>query len=175
MIFGFFLSGRIHLFLHGHTLSVTVTHPSLALLCFFFGNSRHWILKATFPPNAKRKRVAAGTGGRERGNRERRVEGVRFRRSWGNFVSVLIDFGPFEILLPIKLTVCCAISTAVQTFLPFESFLPFFLTEWPEWPLTHPPTQLKQFIPKVYLSLGLMQETTRRTGVIVKLRPQWNK
>lgn len=98
--------------------------PCCAVL--FFDNSRHWILKATFPPNAKRKRVAAGTGGRERGNTERRVEGVRFRRSWGNFVSVLIDFGPFEILLPIKLTVCCAISTVVQTFLPFESFLPFF-------------------------------------------------
>lgn len=44
-------------------------------------------------------------------------EGVRFLRSWGNFVPVLIDFGPFEILLAIKLTVCCAISTVLQTFL----------------------------------------------------------
>lgn len=33
---------------------------------------------------------------------------MRFQRSWGNFVLVLIDFGLFEILLAIKLTVCCA-------------------------------------------------------------------
>ena len=52
---------------------------------------------------------------RERGNRGRRVEGMRFLRPWGNFVPVLIDFGPFEILLAIKLTVCRAMSKVLQT------------------------------------------------------------
>lgn len=70
-------------------------------------------------PNARGEKPAAGTGTQERGNRGRRVEGVRFLRSWGNFVPVLIDFGPFEILLAIKLTVRCAISTVVRTCLKF--------------------------------------------------------
>lgn len=70
----------------------------------------------------QREKTGCRDGTRERGNRGGRVEGVRFPRPWGNFVSVLIDFGPFEILLPIKLTVCWAISTVLQTF-----FLKFLL------------------------------------------------
>lgn len=54
----------------------------------------------------QREETGCRDGTRERGNRGGRVEGVRFPRPWGNFVPVLIDFGPFEILLPIKLIVC---------------------------------------------------------------------
>lgn len=53
----------------------------------------------------QREKTGCRDGTWERGNRGRRVEGVRFPRPWGNFVPVLIDFRPFEILLPIKLTV----------------------------------------------------------------------
>lgn len=103
-------------------------------------------LQSNIFPYAKRRKSAAGTGTRERGNRERRVEGVRFLRCWGNFVPVLIDFGPFEILLAIKLTVSCAISTGLQTFLKF--LLLFKQTGRSQ--------TSKQFT-KVYLSLGLPQ------------------
>lgn len=70
----------------------------------------------------QRDKTGCRDGTRERGNRGRRLEGVRFPRPWGNFVPVLIDFRPFEILLPIKLTVCWAISAVPQTF-----FLKFLL------------------------------------------------
>lgn len=70
----------------------------------------------------QREKTGCRDGTRERGNWGGRVEGVRFPRPWGNFVPVLIDVGPFEILLPIKLTVCWATSTVLQTF-----FLEFLL------------------------------------------------
>lgn len=57
----------------------------------------------------------AGNGAGERGNGGGRVERVRFLRCKGNFVLLLIDLSPFEILLTIKLTVCCAVSTVLHT------------------------------------------------------------
>lgn len=90
------------------------------------------------------------------------MEGVRFLRSWGNFVPVLIDFGPFEILLAIKLTVCCATSTDLSFLLLLKQ-----TGRAPQCP--NNPT------PKFIFPSTDASNYTGRTGVIVKLRPPWNK